>query len=381
MPSDDKEAFCLLVLSLGSTALLSLLILMAVFFFQADIINFSGQPRIADYLYFFPLGAFLVGVFSSFQYWAIRKKNFKAVAKTRLSQSISSAVTQVGLGFSSASPLGLILGYVVNIGSGSLGLCRAMCQTDGALFKTTSALNLKVIFQKYERFPKLSAPEALANSAAIQVPVIIIASYALGSEAGFLLLGMRVMQAPLGVIGQAISQVYLSRASEEYRRNNLDKFTLEVFAGLFRAGVGPLLFAGVVAPNVFGFVFGPQWIRSGELVSWMALWYVFQFLSSPLSMALQVTRSQGVALGLQIFGFVLRVSSVIVAAKFFGKDFVSEAYAISGAVFYAIYLVVILKVLSISFFEAVKVVQKCFPIFVGWLCAAYLFVFLSSKVF
>ena len=374
--SDDKEAVCLLVLALGSAAAISLLLLGAVLLVPGLIVELSGQARLADYLFFIPIGALLVGGFSAFQYWAIRRSNFKVVARTRLFQSLGSSAAQLGLGVGGASPLGLILGYVINVGAGSLGLWRAMRHQDGVLFKEVSSQKLLAAFKKYDRFPKMSAIEALANSAGIQIPVIIVASYALGKEAGFLLLAMRVMQVPLGVIGQAVAQVYLSRAPEEHRKENLKGFTLGVFSGLFRAGVGPLIFVGAVSPVLFGLVFGREWERAGDLVLWMTAWYVLQFLASPLSMALQVTNHQGLALGLQVFGLVLRVSSVATCA-FFLSDGVSEVYALSGAVFYACYLAVIMRVLAISLADLLEVIKNSFSVLLAWFFLAGTIVGLS----
>ena len=78
-------------------------------------------------------------------------------------------------------------------------------------------------------------------------------------------------------------------------------------------------------------------------MSWMTPWFIAQFLAVPLSMALHICDRQREALALQIFGLLLRVGMVFAAATW-QPNRVAEAYAISGAVFYLIYLVLVLRV-------------------------------------
>jgi O-antigen/teichoic acid export membrane protein len=101
--------------------------------------------------------------------------------------------------------------------------------------------------------------------------------------------------------------------------------------------------AGIAAPVGFSLVFGEQWERAGWLVAWMTPWFVLQFLSVPMGLALHVTGRVRSALLLQAAGLAVRVSAVVAAARTQCLP-VAEAYAVSGGVFYAFYLVSVLKV-------------------------------------
>jgi hypothetical protein len=74
------------------------------------------------------------------------------------------------------------------------------------------------LWSTYRRFPVYSTWEALANSAAIHVPVILVAAVAAPDEAGYLMLAMYVLQAPMSLIGAAVGQVYLSKAPAVHGR-------------------------------------------------------------------------------------------------------------------------------------------------------------------
>jgi len=311
LPENDSDAVNLLAIALGASLIFSIVIGLIVIIFPEIIAEFLRQPMLAKYLWLLPIGICVTAFYNALQFWTTRKKEFSRIARTRMEQAVGGSMTQIGLGWLGATPLGLLLGQIVSSAAGVFGLGQRALINDRENIHSISWQEMKRVLKRYERFPKISIIESLANNAAIQVPVVLIAAMAIGPEAGYLALAMRVMQAPLGLIGGAISQVYLSRAPEKHRENRLGEFTASILGGLTKTGVGPLIFAGFVAPDVFGLVFGEDWRRAGELVAWMTPWLIFQFLSSPVSMALHVTGQQGVAMGLQCFGLALRVLSVL----------------------------------------------------------------------
>lgn len=210
-----------------------------------------------------------------------------------------------------------------------------------AAFKRMAWSELRQTFKRYDRFPKYSTFEALCNSAAIHLPVIMIAALAAPKEAGYLMLATYVMQAPMALVGAAVGQVYLAGAANKHRQGLLGEFTAEVLGGLLKTGTGPLLAVGIVSPAVFGLIFGAGWERAGVLVAWMTPWFVLQFLSTPISMGLHVTGHQRLAFALQLFGLALRVSMVWLAVSL-SPAHISEWYAVSGFLFYLLYLLTIL---------------------------------------
>lgn len=365
IPERDEDAANLLILALGSVACVSMLVALAVGWVPAEIVRLVKQPALRPYLWLVPLGILFGGVYTALQFWATRKKAFSVIARTRVTQAIGGAGVQVGFGAMAHAPFGLLLGQMISNGAGVIGLGNKIVRDDRAAFRAVSWSEMWRLLRLYDRFPKYSTFESLANSAAIQLPVLMIAALATGPEAGFLMLGMRAMQAPMGLIGTAVSQVYLSHAPQEYRAGNLGRFTAGILGGLMRTGVGPIICAGIVAPMVFPLVFGERWHRAGDLVAWMTPWFVLQFLASPVSLTLHVTNSQRVALVLQIFGLALRVGAVWIAARLM-PNYIAEIYAVTGAVFYLVYLVVVARLARISLSNLLGEIKRGFGIVVVW---------------
>ncbi|MFN3860912.1 MAG: lipopolysaccharide biosynthesis protein [Roseateles sp.] len=365
LPEDDGEAQGLLGLSLACCVGLTLMLVLLVGMFPEWLSTSLGQPQLKPFLWLLPLGFLLAGSYGALQFWNVRTKAFGFMAGMRVAQSAGSSGAQVAVGLVFAHPFGLLIGPVLNSGIACAFMGRSLKH---ALSGVTIARMVELA-SSYRRFPLYSTGEALANCAAIQLPVILIAAHATPAEAGQLSMAMFVAQAPLSLIGTAISQVYLSRAAELQRIGQLGSFSIQVLGNLARTGAGPLLAAGILAPTLFPLVFGEDWTRSGLLLSWMTPWFLLQFLTVPLSMSLHVCSWHRAAMMLQVGGLVLRVG-VVVLFQQWAPRWTSEIYALSGALFYLVYLLIILNAVGATPKQtATEILKRGKPV-VAWVLGA-----------
>lgn len=343
LPDDDRDGLSLTVIALISGLIFSAILAIPIALFPAEIASLVGKPSFLPYLWMLPFGVFLASGYAALQYWSSRKKRFPLIAKTQLTQAIGGAGAQLALGVGSPSPFGLIFGHMLFGGLGIFGLLRAGLKLDKELLKSVTLSRLVENANKYRRFPVYSVPEAFFNTAGVQVPVLIIAAYAIGPEAGYLMLAMRVLGLPMTLIGRSVSQVYLAEAPQKMREGQLLAFTRTTVMSLAKVGIVPLLAAGIASPYLFPIIFGPEWGRAGFIVSWMVPWFLVQFVTTPVSVVLHVTGHLATAMVLQFVGLILRVGTVV-ALAYFEPVLLVEFYALSGVVFYLIYLFVISSV-------------------------------------
>ena len=95
----EPVALNLLALSLGIAAAISVLLAIGDMALPDRVVAVSGQPMLADVLWLLPVTAFSASASSALQSWFIRRKQFPALAQTRLLQSTASSGSQIGLGF------------------------------------------------------------------------------------------------------------------------------------------------------------------------------------------------------------------------------------------------------------------------------------------
>jgi O-antigen/teichoic acid export membrane protein len=343
LASDDAEADSLLAIALAVPVLIGALLTYPTLALSEPIAGLLNRPHIAGYLIFVPMSVVFGGWFLAFQFWGIREALFGGLAKNRVLQSAVGTGVQVAMRVGGPSPNGLIVGHNVFQAVGALGLAALWFRTkssDAGVLRFRMS-KIAATFRRNWRFPAFSVPEALANGAALEVPVLLVAALAAGPEAGFLLLAIRIVAAPLQVVGSAIGQVFISRAASELRAGRLRAFTLKLIAGLAMIGAPVLALVAALAAWVFGLVFGPNWVRAGEIVQLLSAAFFLQFVASPLSTVLHVTGRQGLAFAFQLFVAVLRIGSICFA-HFVLEGFHIEALALSAVVHYGLYLALVI---------------------------------------
>jgi O-antigen/teichoic acid export membrane protein len=342
---DDTDAINTLALAVLFATLIGCLLLLAVLLFPTELASFIGSPDFKPFLWMIPVGIFFGSVYQSVQYWTSRQRRFRLVSRTRVERAVGGAGAQIGLGMMGVSmaPFGLLFGQVIYNALGVFGLLRDIVRQDRDLVRSIHWSIMQRNIRQHRLFPLYSVPEALMNAAGTQIPVLIIAASAHNSEAGYLLLAMQVITMPLALIGRSVGQVFLAEAADRHQLGTLAEFTRSTAKKLVTFGAPPLIAIGLLAPFLFGFIFGEGWERAGVLVAWSVPWAIFQFVSSPLSTALHSTGRIGLAMILQGFGLLLRVGAVVVAANGFPM-FIAEVYALSSALFYAAYIGVIISV-------------------------------------
>lgn len=381
LPEKDSEATCLLALAISCCTLVAVTVGLLFGIFSEQLASLLNQPQLKPFLWTLGPAIWMASTYVALTFWATRKKQFFSIAKTRVTQSIGSIFTQILFGLISGfGPLGLLLGQIISSGSGVLRLAKAQVAEHQTLRKSVNATSLWKVARDYQRFPKYSTFDALASSVGIHLPVIIIAAMALGPDAGYLLLATRSMAAPLGLIGGAISQVFISQAPSAARAGNLAVLTESVIRGLAKSGVGPLIFIGIVASWLFPLVFGANWGHAGKLVAWLTPWFVMQFLVNPVSMVMHVTGALRTALALQIGGLVLRVGAVVAAGVLAPKSIVL-AYALSGFIFYAIHFFVVARLAGIRGSGLKRVAMSSAPIILCWIIAGVGFSIVAKGFF
>tara|TARA_R110002124_G_scaffold55108_2_gene156047 strand:+ start:9519 stop:10850 length:1332 start_codon:yes stop_codon:yes gene_type:complete len=342
LPEDDAEAANLLALSAGSTVLAALVAAVLVVVLPDSVLALLGQPTLIPYLWLLPIALLIGGLYLALQMWFVRRKAFCPIARSRIVQSTASVGGQLGLGWAGLGPLGLLVGQVLNYGAGAITLGIGLLLRERPALARISLAGMARAARIHHRFPRYSVWEALANAASIHLPILLIAAMAIGPEAGYLTLAIFLLQAPMALVGNAVGQVYLSGAPEAHRQGQMRAYTLRMIWGLAKVAALPILALALLSPFVFGLVFGEAWVRAGVLVVWMAPWFFLQFVSSPVSMALNVVGAQSTAMLLQVGGLVFR-GGLVLAAGLLHPAIISETYALTGAVFYATFLIVTLQ--------------------------------------
>lgn len=310
LPRRDEIALQLLYLSLGLVAVTSILTGIAVLTLGRWMAAVLNVPELSHYLWLLPLSVFAGGIFQSLTYWGIRRRQFKSIGQARLSQSLVLVATQLGMGLLSVVPLGLLLGDAASRAAGSTRLARDVFhQARNRDRPDWDSIN--GVARRYKRFPQFSVGPSVLNSLSLQLPSILLSAQFGATPVGLFAIGQRILGLPLNLVSSSIGQVFLgdvAGAAHAGPQALARRFTraVRILAAVGSAVVIP---AALVAPLVFGSLFGEQWAVAGQYLQLLSPMLIAQFVAAPMGVILDVLERQD----LHLIREVARISLLLLA--------------------------------------------------------------------
>jgi O-antigen/teichoic acid export membrane protein len=350
----DKETARSLVI-LGGILQLFIFIMLSVFVFSSlkDIFcEMVGLNVLAPYLKLLPIGVFFAGFFELLYYWGLSQKKFLEMSKAKIIKSFYNAIGSILLGWLNFRPWGLLWGQMFNYGGGWFSLLSSLLK-EGSI-----RIGLGIVWKtavRYKRFPLFSLWSTVLNSLSNQfMPLVFIAFW--GEQmAGWFAFSMMVLQLPISLVGQAIGHVFFQRTSESLNKkteNHIGEITLRTLKTLIVMGTIPLLGIGIIAPELFAFIWGEKWHMAGVYSSLLSPYILLVFCFSPISTLLYALELQDKDFFLGSVLFSSRFVSIILAARFSGNMAPIILYSVLSFCAYAFLLCWLLKISGNSWVRA-----------------------------
>lgn len=310
----DEDAANLLGLSICAVLMITAITGVIVVIGGDKISEFVKVPEFKKYLWVLPLSVLINGFFIAFSYWNTRFKVFGRISFARGIMSATEQGSKLVSGFLGFVGAGILIGgYVLGrtVSTGVLG--RYIWKHDRTLIK--KSLRWSKIFEgmkRYKKFPIFTSWAIIFNNVSFQLPVWVLTVFFMPSVVGFYSVGDKVLRLPVFMIGLAISQVFLQKASEI--RNSGEELSRTV-EGLFKRLVALssvfFVFLMLNGKDVFVLIFGSRWAEAGVFIQILSLSIFFSFITSPLSILFSVLERQGSSLVFNIVYFAISIVSLV----------------------------------------------------------------------
>ena len=319
-----------------------------------------NTPDLSQYLIFLPVVVFLNGLFVVVNYWLSRRVRFGTLATAQVANSVSSKFVQIGTGFGSASPLGLILGLIAGYGAALLVMLRGI-REDLPLFRSVSLSRITYLAKRYRRFPLFTSWSTVANSASLQVAPLMLASFFNPAIVGFYGVAHMVVNMPMSLIGSATGQVFFQKASEEKNRTGSVKTVVrEVHQRLVSIGIFPILILMIIGEELFALVLGAQWGTAGGYARILAPWLLLVFIASPLSTIFSVLERQTIGLAFNLMVLFSRIAVLYVGGIYGDPVVALILFSITGVIFWGWMNLYVLKISGVAFKSGLEDFLKFF---------------------
>ncbi len=344
LPKEDQAAACVTALSLGIVVLMTMLSGTVVWLFGESLARWVKTPQLTPYLWLLPFGILGAGTFKVLNYWSIRKKYFSHVALSKVSQGAGVVAVQIGLGLTVVGSIGLLAGQAVGQFFGIFTLSFQAYKNDKTALQSIRYTEIVRVMRQYRRFPLFSSWSAIFNTISAYAPVLMLSFFFGPALTGLYALGLRVVQAPVTLVGQAISQVFISTAAQKNREGQLAGATLSIFRRLVQVGLPGALLLGLAAPEIFALVFGTEWREAGVYAQMLAPWLFFVFVSVPLSLLPSVLGKQRQEMFFNCSLLVSRVAVLYIAGVLGNSTYAIGSFALVSALFYVAFMVWLMKI-------------------------------------
>ncbi len=293
VPRSDARARALLHLSIAGGVVIVIAGTGPLLVWGRQLSVLFDAPALAAWVPLIPTAAGLGTVVSGLNAYVNRFRQYRAMARSRLSGAVVGAVVSLLLGFGGHRTVGLFAGFFAGLGTTLVVLTIAALGADRDVFQRLSIARLGRVFARYRNFALVSVPAELLNSLVQHLPLYTISVFAGTAAAGLYSMTNRLLGLPNIFIANAVAEVFRQRASTDYATSGTCRpIYLKTARTLFLLGSIPALVLFLFAPTIFSIYLGPQWREAGEFARVLTPLFLMRFVVSPLAYVFYLTERQ-----------------------------------------------------------------------------------------
>lgn len=337
LPKRNSEAVGLIRLSIFSSIIISSILFLYFIYLGEITSKILNMGELAPYFYLIPLATLLITFYQIMEQWLIRHQEFKKIGVVAFINSAGINLLKTGVGL--IHPTGKIL-IMITIAGNLLQsiLLFASIGNKGIELNVNKSLTLKELIVKYKDFPLYRAPQSCINAISQSLPVLMLLNFFGPISAGFYVLAKMVMGAPSALLAKSVGDVFYPKITKA--RNDgeaIAPLIKRTTIGLFLLGVFPFIIIFIYGPQLFGMIFGSEWIVAGEYARWLSLFYLFNFINKACVAAVPVLVLQKELLIYEIFSTSTKILALSIGFYIFQSDVIAIVlYSIFGVAAYTI---------------------------------------------
>ncbi len=216
--------------------------------------------------------------------WSIRNNTFQFISRSRILNSLLSNVFKLGFAYLKMGSLGLLLGTVLAYIFASIRFVKEYLTRKTVYLPHFSKAKQLVLVKEYKHFPLINLPHSLSDLGRDLLIAFFVVMY-FGKEIfGLYSYSLMVLNVPITLIGVSISQVFFNKVSKMVHNGEpIYTFVKRMMFILFGIAIVPFTILYFFAPTIFTVFLGDAWTIAGTYSQIMVLYFLFNFLVSPLS--------------------------------------------------------------------------------------------------
>jgi lipopolysaccharide exporter len=312
VPRSDEEGTNLLAINVFFTIIVASFSTTILFIRNSSFLSWIHAEDLLGYLWLVPLSILFHGLYMSFRYWNIRNQKFGYVSAAKIFRFATENGIILLSGF-----MGLGSGLVLIIAGFSGGiasttvLSRSMWKKNNQLMVANITIKrMTAVAKKYSKFPKFILFNDIISRLSDQLPIFLFSIYFSQAIIGFYALGLRLLVAPMSLLGGAIGEVFFQEASQN--RQDIAEMLIKLFKYLLLVGLPVFLLLGIMGEEIFRILFGKEWSEAGIFAQILSLLILTKFITIPSSFLMLIFEKQEYSILLNVATLFVSTISLII---------------------------------------------------------------------
>jgi len=346
IPNKDNEEdaidilFSCILLSILSCILVIICITSIVFLTELNLLKINSSSYVYfEFIWIIPFTCLLGSIFNAFVFYAIRHERQTQIAKLRVIQVLVGSIVQVILGIILLGPIGLLIGYLLQVSIGMYSLGKPIFEELSKRFDKKLIRKLLQVVKDNKKYPLFSMPDSFFHMGSIQIPIILIGFININLS-GYLFMANKILGVISTIVGNTFANLFSAGAPKNFKNNLLYEYTLSLWGQVTKAYLvmgSIIIIASILLLNP---VFGDSWEPAIFLIIVLFLPLYLQTASSALGAVLYVTEKNNLALVVHCIGFFLKLFLIVLAVN---PEIIKLeiSYALGILFHYLLYLIII----------------------------------------
>lgn len=361
LPEADGDARRLLFASMAIALVVAAVSAVVVLTLGPLLLAKFNMAKLEPFLWLIPVSILAQSLIQALTFWNTRKSSFSRVAASKIVQAAVTTFLALGLGLAGYGTASSMVGSNVT-GFICSALVLVVVSLGGIRNQSKEQVDVfsrhLLLLRRFRRFATHSTGPSVLNAISWQLPALLLGAFFPAGIVGLYALTIKVVQTPVGLIHQAISQVFYREVAVASIDGTLDKLVGSLFAALSKAALLPCLLLLISGRDLFVFVFGPPWDQAGLYVQILSPWVFVWFITSPLSVIYLALERHEEEIKVQSTIFTARCLFLLIGCYIGDPVVAITLFAFSGILSYVYLFFVICRCARIHPLQIIKTLSR-----------------------
>lgn len=317
LPRTDEELAPLLRLSFVLTVAVGALFSVLFAIFGPSVGRLLGLEGMDLWLRLAGLFAAISAIEMLIASWGLQQRAYRVLSKLSIPTNLGAKFFNVGYGLGIAPTVGglILTNTLVSAARSVLVVRMALSRTLPMAFKRLGRSDFKAVLTTYRDYPLYMVWSLLLSQASNYIPALLFPFFLEGTrEIGLFAYAVMLLELPTRVLGNGLSNVFMQEGNLDWEneRERLQAKTYRMFRYLTALSAVTVVLVYLLAPPLFGVIFGAEWHDAGRVSAILVSSYGIRYISTPLMGVFLMARRESLQMVMQGLLFGLRGLGIVI---------------------------------------------------------------------